>query len=177
MALKVEYETEFGITCDYAYCAIDEAYMLKATESMLMNKRHHQSVVSMVNLNWTRLTPKLSITYSSSVTYTWRPKMASLMLWIARVRTPYSQSSARSVSTQDPLRHPQSYFIPCVFEYLCHTPDEHLAGSKWSSHITPPSSFHASAAQRILSSECCEESRTSLWELWTRPRLDGTIHI
>ena len=33
MALKVEYETEFGITCDYAYCVIDEAYMLKATES------------------------------------------------------------------------------------------------------------------------------------------------
>ena len=33
MALKVEYETEFGITCDYAYCVIDEAYMLKQTES------------------------------------------------------------------------------------------------------------------------------------------------
>ena len=32
MALKVEYETEFGITCDYAYCVIDEAYMLKKTE-------------------------------------------------------------------------------------------------------------------------------------------------
>tara|TARA_R100001510_G_C7618642_1_gene180089 strand:+ start:62 stop:364 length:303 start_codon:yes stop_codon:yes gene_type:complete len=33
MALKVEYETEFGITCDYAYCIIDEAYMLKKIES------------------------------------------------------------------------------------------------------------------------------------------------
>ena len=32
MALKVEYETEFGITCDYAYCVKDEAYMLKKTE-------------------------------------------------------------------------------------------------------------------------------------------------
>ena len=32
MALKVEYETEFGITCDYAYCVIDGAHMLKSTE-------------------------------------------------------------------------------------------------------------------------------------------------
>ena len=32
MALKVEYETEFGITCDYAYCVIVDARLLKKTE-------------------------------------------------------------------------------------------------------------------------------------------------
>ena len=32
MALKVEYETEFGITCDYAYCVIVDVYTLKKTE-------------------------------------------------------------------------------------------------------------------------------------------------
>ena len=29
MALKVEYETEFGITCDYAYCVIVDARLDK----------------------------------------------------------------------------------------------------------------------------------------------------
>lgn len=32
MALKVEYETEFGITCDYAYCVIVDARVDKRVE-------------------------------------------------------------------------------------------------------------------------------------------------
>ena len=32
MALKVEYETEFGITCDYAYCVIVDARVDKRVD-------------------------------------------------------------------------------------------------------------------------------------------------
>jgi len=45
MALKVEYETEFGITCDYAYCVVDEAYMLKKTELIANGNRVNSFLV------------------------------------------------------------------------------------------------------------------------------------
>ena len=46
MALKIEYETNFGITCDYAHCVIVDTRCNKEIQKEMM--AHHLLVASMV---------------------------------------------------------------------------------------------------------------------------------